>query len=356
MVIVAYLGLQHVQKKRRESLQRRVVAGEVDLEYLGIKRLVVPQHILSELPVYVYPINEVEEERSKKKLPSPKDEYHESEEGDIHQKSSTSQNAPVKDDDSIGTKSTNLPSSHSQSFITIEDEDESISAILDEIMPKLQPPPRALNSDGSSSHQLTFSQRTCAICLDDFVPGTSLVRELPCTHIFHPECVDTFLMRDGSTCPVCKHNVLPPSFITDQVNNLMVRREQRIRRLQRLTQQEEHRQYVGRRVRGQHRSPIHESEMPELPLPFPSSGRIWARIRTRFLRQNSSREESNQWTPREGEEDTSAYDAQETNSIESEVANYDPTRREMMQRRAMVLLGTPVASAHATSSTSSSER
>ena len=40
----------------------------------------------------------------------------------------------------------------------------------------------------------------CAICMDDFARGTD-VRRLPCGHLFHPPCVDPWLLRIASTCP-----------------------------------------------------------------------------------------------------------------------------------------------------------
>ncbi|KAI7564228.1 hypothetical protein KC317_g7200, partial [Hortaea werneckii] len=69
-----------------------------------------------------------------------------------------------------------------------------------------------------------------AICLDDYVPvsaeseGTT-VRELPCHHIFHPECVDAFLKENSSLCPICKRTVLPQGYCPRNVTNAMVRRE-----------------------------------------------------------------------------------------------------------------------------------
>lgn len=52
-----------------------------------------------------------------------------------------------------------------------------------------------------------LNQDTCAICLEQFT-SNSQVKKLPCRHIFHPECVDQWLIRSVGECPVCKRNVL----------------------------------------------------------------------------------------------------------------------------------------------------
>lgn len=44
----------------------------------------------------------------------------------------------------------------------------------------------------------------CIICYCAFEEGEDCMT-LPCTHVFHPECVGTWLEK-SSTCPVCKHN------------------------------------------------------------------------------------------------------------------------------------------------------
>lgn len=74
-------------------------------------------------------------------------------------------------------------------------------------------------------------QPACAICLDDFVAGESKVRELPCKHIFHPECIDMFLLENSSLCPLCKTSVLPPGYCPTKITNQMVRRERNARRV-----------------------------------------------------------------------------------------------------------------------------
>jgi hypothetical protein len=41
----------------------------------------------------------------------------------------------------------------------------------------------------------------CPICTDDFVKGQD-VRVLPCSHQFHPECIDPWLINVSGTCPL----------------------------------------------------------------------------------------------------------------------------------------------------------
>lgn len=83
----------------------------------------------------------------------------------------------------------------------------------------------------STVPQTSFSQTLCPICLDDFVGGETEVRELPCKHIFHPECIDLFLRDTSSLCPMCKKSALPAGYCPVKVTNLMVRRERLVRRM-----------------------------------------------------------------------------------------------------------------------------
>lgn len=158
-----------VQRKRREWLRRRVALGEVDLEALGIKRLTVPQDILDKMPLYVY-VND----------------------------------APATETDGAETVSTTREA---------EDGDGTVKEIA------------------IGTERRGFTQPTCAICLDDFVSADTVVRELPCAHIFHPDCIDSFLRENSSLCPMCKKSVLPRGFCPAVVTNAMVRRERMVRRM-----------------------------------------------------------------------------------------------------------------------------
>ena len=77
-----------------------------------------------------------------------------------------------------------------------------------------------------------FDQTSCSICLEDYVQNATVVRELPCHHMFHPDCIDPFLLKRSSLCPLCKQSVLPKGYIPpdSQLTAATVMRERRRRR------------------------------------------------------------------------------------------------------------------------------
>ncbi|XP_078167271.1 receptor homology region, transmembrane domain- and RING domain-containing protein 1-like [Carex rostrata] len=61
----------------------------------------------------------------------------------------------------------------------------------------------------SSGSNGKHTGETCAICLEEYKDG-EMLRVLPCKHEFHLECVDSWLTKWGTFCPVCKHEVGSP--------------------------------------------------------------------------------------------------------------------------------------------------
>ena len=49
-------------------------------------------------------------------------------------------------------------------------------------------------------------QTGCAICIEEFEEGEKL-RQLPCGHAFHTECIVPWLTERHPSCPLCKHEV-----------------------------------------------------------------------------------------------------------------------------------------------------
>ncbi|KIW28413.1 uncharacterized protein PV07_08080 [Cladophialophora immunda] len=188
VVLMTSIVMHMIQRRQRRILQRRVANGEVDLEALGIKRLQVPQELLDKMPKYTY-----------------------------HAKS---------EPNSINGDGLNE---------TVEPE------TIDAVKPEAEKPAHNDGNDGKDVESaiapaivvrpVAFSQSTCPICLDDFISGETTVRELPCNHVFHPECIDPFLRDNSSLCPLCKKSSLPAGYCPVQVTNLMVRRERLMRRM-----------------------------------------------------------------------------------------------------------------------------
>ncbi|KAI2638515.1 hypothetical protein GGS21DRAFT_508610 [Xylaria nigripes] len=164
------LLMRYVQKRRRASLRRRVMNGEVNLEALGIKRLTVPLSHIQTYPLFTY------------------------------------------------------------------NYDPAISGAA-----SLQPvnPPCKMSSDSGSPSSMPNRERhgdrldyqpTCSICLDDFESKITIIREINCGHIFHPECIDQFLSEISSLCPICKESMYPWGH-SPKITNSMVRSELRTRKL-----------------------------------------------------------------------------------------------------------------------------
>ncbi|KAF2707273.1 hypothetical protein K504DRAFT_458712 [Pleomassaria siparia CBS 279.74] len=184
-----------MQRRRRNNLRQRVVNGEIDLEAIGVKRLTVPREYLEKLPLYTYSAGPNDQDKTYPKVPDDQDKAY----------------------PEVPAQAHNIPSP------TIE-ADTGLKSV---------PLARHSSAPPIASHNPppAFSQPTCPICLDDFESNETQVRELPCQHIFHADCIDTFLISNSSLCPMCKKSVLPPGYCPATITNLMVRRERNIRRI-----------------------------------------------------------------------------------------------------------------------------
>ncbi|KAF8086145.1 hypothetical protein N665_0634s0030 [Sinapis alba] len=63
-----------------------------------------------------------------------------------------------------------------------------------------------------TAHLDSDSQSHCAVCKENFALK-SAAREMPCNHIYHPDCILPWLAIRNS-CPVCRHE-LPAEDVTD---------------------------------------------------------------------------------------------------------------------------------------------
>lgn len=198
LVIIASVSLtMHlVQRRRRKSLQRRVETGEVDLEASGIKRLTVPAHHVKDFPLFTY-----------------------NAEPDIVSVPSTPS--------SVGAPRSNRSVRSSR---TSRRRHHDTRSVISDIRPPGSIRSKRSSLAGSIDTTATNFQPNCHICLVRFEHRLSVIRELPCGHIYHPECIDEFLIQNSSLCPMCKHCMLPRGY-SPKITNGMVRRERALRRV-----------------------------------------------------------------------------------------------------------------------------
>jgi hypothetical protein len=48
----------------------------------------------------------------------------------------------------------------------------------------------------------------CSICLEGYEQD-SIIRKLNCSHIFHKDCIDPWLLKESYKCPICRNDSLP---------------------------------------------------------------------------------------------------------------------------------------------------
>lgn len=162
---------------------------------------------------------------------------------------------------------------------------------------------------GSAQVSPPLEQSTCAICLDDFTESQCQVRELPCRHVFHNNCIDLFLLDTSSLCPLCKQSVLPKGYIPGKITNAHVRRERYLRRnaarRARHAAAESQTPNPNNNADGSPSEHAPQIEMTSIPEEYlrahatqsssttPQGRREWARRRAVAMLQGSSANESN---------------------------------------------------------------
>ncbi|KAK4862660.1 hypothetical protein LT330_002793 [Penicillium expansum] len=187
-----------VLRKRRAQLQRRINAGQVDIEALALNQMTAPEEVVNKMPLYTY-----------LEIKPPAE-------------------ATVLQDDTLASPIEHDSGEKTNSLLPNEDNHAQDDAGIQKPEAAMIKPEQ--NDSRRSKYRLSHTQTTCAICLDDFVVGSSTVRELPCGHIFDAACIDPFLIQNCCLCPLCKKSVLPAGSYYISVTNEMVEREHLSRR------------------------------------------------------------------------------------------------------------------------------
>ncbi|CAM8915658.1 unnamed protein product [Rhodiola kirilowii] len=85
-----------------------------------------------------------------------------------------------------------------------DDLEEAVTESLDEYKPQMVPASEALIIASLEKVQVSDVEcetLSCIICMNEDEVGIS---RMPCTHVFHTECVENWL-RISSSCPICRY-------------------------------------------------------------------------------------------------------------------------------------------------------
>ncbi|KAM1030802.1 hypothetical protein ACFX15_033956 [Malus domestica] len=60
---------------------------------------------------------------------------------------------------------------------------------------------------GRKRRCIVRESEVCPICLEEFVVGLEDVRSMPCTHVFHENCIWRWFERSHLDCPICPFDI-----------------------------------------------------------------------------------------------------------------------------------------------------
>lgn len=107
----------------------------------------------------------------------------------------------------------------SQDSITRTQPPEPGHSLTEDLRPAVeghpQVVPRPPNAEAPETNHTaldSIGRDTCPICIVDFEEGDD-IRVLPCEgkHCFHQACVDPWLLKLSSSCPICRHGQYRPT-------------------------------------------------------------------------------------------------------------------------------------------------
>ena len=227
LIVIAALGggliltsiFMHWRARRRQArLRRMIVNGEISLNLLGVKKVTVPIDAIHEMPLYIYttasdfPDNDALGSQPADPIQTVQPTVIPNPPRPIYDPYDKSRSEPT-------TTATEVPSTNDPPENPPPAAEEETHQVVDN--PNNNPIiPKTFDAD---------AQPSCPICLDDYIPNLTIVRALPCSHIYHPECIDKFLSRNSSMCPMCKTSALPAGYCPPMITSTMVRRERDLR-------------------------------------------------------------------------------------------------------------------------------
>lgn len=79
-------------------------------------------------------------------------------------------------------------------------------------LPRLSYPSFLFLHESWEGNVSAISDAACSVICLETLQDKDLVRDLPCGHIYHSECIEKWHLKQHHTCPVCKTFYVPAQF------------------------------------------------------------------------------------------------------------------------------------------------
>ena len=60
-----------------------------------------------------------------------------------------------------------------------------------------------INLSEKKYSEISIEENICSICQDK-IEQDNIIRQLNCSHFFHKDCIDKYLLEYSYKCPVCR--------------------------------------------------------------------------------------------------------------------------------------------------------
>ncbi|PVZ96818.1 hypothetical protein BB558_007247 [Smittium angustum] len=87
--------------------------------------------------------------------------------------------------------------------LTMKEYMESINPKIPKKIYKSNSSVLSINPRFDESENKITERPECLICFEEF-KDEDLIRVIPCHHLFHRECIDTWLLEQSGFCPTCR--------------------------------------------------------------------------------------------------------------------------------------------------------
>ncbi|KAF0546062.1 zinc finger domain-containing ubiquitin ligase [Gigaspora margarita] len=209
--ILIHMRLYRLRRNHQEEIRRQRAADDIT----GMRKWTLDQEDIDLLRVFIYS-KKTKESRKSTEITKIDDKDNSATINEVDEKNSATinevdeKNSGDKPNGDVDAKESSTESrslSHKSSVRSTRSTKSTRSQKAINNAVSLYTSTDSTQNPAGSDNDMALEE-TCAICLEDFEDGDK-IRELPCHHCYHVECIDPWLTTKSSSCPLCKKDCKP---------------------------------------------------------------------------------------------------------------------------------------------------